>query len=78
MITYQIKCFGMLSEIIGEQITIECNTEYSVDELIKYLSKDYPKLEAIPVKVAQNDQLLEDSTIVLSGPLSMFPPFSGG
>lgn len=78
MITYQIKCFGMLSEIIGEQITIECNTEYSVDELIKYLEKDYPKLEAIPVKVAQNDQLLEDSTIVLSGPLSMFPPFSGG
>ena len=78
MITYQIKCFGMLSEIIGEQITIECNTEYSVDELIKYLEKDYPKLKAIPVKVAQNDQLLEDSAIVLSGPLSMFPPFSGG
>jgi molybdopterin converting factor small subunit len=78
MITYQIKCFGMLSEIIGEQITIECNTEYSVEQLIKYLEKDYPKLEAIPVKVAQNDQLLEDSEIVLSGPLSMFPPFSGG
>ena len=68
----------MLSEIIGEQITIECNTEYSVDELIKYLEKDYPKLEAIPVKVAQNDQLLDDSAIVLSGTLSMFPPFSGG
>ena len=66
MITYQIKCFGMLSEIIGEQITIECNTEYSVDELIKYLEKDYPKLEAIPVKVAQKDQLLDDSAIVLS------------
>ncbi|CAI8195892.1 MAG: Uncharacterised protein [Flavobacteriaceae bacterium] len=78
MITYQIKCFGMLSEIIGEQITIECNTEYSVDELIKYLEKDYPKLEAIPVKVAQKDQLLDDSAIVLSGTLSMFPPFSGG
>ena len=78
MITYQIKCFGMLSEIIGEQITIECNTEYSVDELIKYLEKDYPKLEAIPVKVAQNDHLLDDSAIVLSGTLSMFPPFSGG
>lgn len=78
MITYQIKCFGMLSEIIGEQITIECNTEYSVDELIKYLEKDYPKLEAIPVKVAQKDKLLDDSAIVLSGTLSMFPPFSGG
>lgn len=78
MITYQIKCFGMLSEIIGEQITIECNTEYSVEQLIKYLEKDYPKLEAIPVKVAQNDQLLDDSAIVISGPLSMFPPFSGG
>ncbi len=78
MITYQIKCFGMLSEIIGEQITIECNTEYSVDELIKYLEKDYPKLEAIPVKVAQKDQLLDDSAKVLSGTLSMFPPFSGG
>ena len=78
MITYQIKCFGMLSEIIGEQITIECNTEYSVEELIKYLEKDYPKLEAIPVKVAQKDQLLDDSAIVLSGTLSMFPPFSGG
>ena len=78
MITYQIKCFGMLSEIIGEQITIECNTEYSVDELIKYLEKDYPKLEAIPVQVAQKDQLLDDSAIVLSGTLSMFPPFSGG
>lgn len=78
MITYQIKCFGMLSEIIGEQITIECNTEYSVDELIKYLEKDYPKLKAIPVKVAQKDQLLDDSAIVLSGTLSMFPPFSGG
>jgi len=78
MITYQIKCFGMLSEIIGEQISIECNTEYSVDELIKYLSKDYPKLEAIPVKVAQNDQLLDDSAIVISGTVSMFPPFSGG
>jgi molybdopterin converting factor small subunit len=78
MITYQIKCFGMLSEIIGEQISIECNTEYSVEQLIKYLSKDYPKLEAIPVKVAQNDQLLDDSAIVISGTLSMFPPFSGG
>ena len=78
MITYQIKCFGKLAEVIGEQITIECNTEYSVDELIKYLSKDYPKLEAIPVKVAQNDQLLDDSAIAISGTLSMFPPFSGG
>ena len=78
MIAYQIKCFGMLSEIIGEQITIECDTEYSVNELLKYLSKDYPKIEAIPVKVAQNDQLLDDSAIVLSGTLSMFPPFSGG
>ena len=78
MITYQIKCFGMLSEVIGEQVYIECNTEYSVGELIKHLEKDYPKLEAIPVKVAQNDQLLDDSAIVLSGTLSMFPPFSGG
>ena len=78
MITYQIKCFGVLSEIMGEQITFESNTECSVEQLIKYLEKDYPKLEAIPVKVAQNDQLLDDSAIVLSGTLSMFPPFSGG
>ena len=78
MITYQIKCFGVLSEIIGEQITIESNSEWSVEQLIKYLEKDYQKLESIPVKVAQNDKLLDDSAIVISGTVSMFPPFSGG
>jgi len=78
MITYQIKCFGVLSEIIGEQLTIESNTEWSVEQLIKYLERDYPKLEAIPVKVAQNNRLLHDSGILISGTLSVFPPFSGG
>jgi molybdopterin converting factor small subunit len=78
MITYHIKCFGVLSEIIGEQITIENNTKWSVEQLIKYLEKDYPKLKAIPVMVAQNDKLLDDSGILISGTLSMFPPFSGG
>jgi molybdopterin converting factor small subunit len=78
MITYQIKCFGVLSEIIGEQITIESNSEWSVEQLIKYLEKDYQKLESIPVKVAQNDKLLDESTILISGTVSMFPPFSGG
>jgi len=78
MITYQIKCFGMLSEIIGEQITIESNSEWSVEQLIKYLEKDYQKLESIPVKVAQNDKLLDESAILISGTVSMFPPFSGG
>lgn len=78
MITYQIKCFGVLSEIIGEQITIESNREWSVEQLIKYLEKDYQKLESIPVKVAQNDKLLDESAILISGTVSMFPPFSGG
>ncbi len=78
MITYQIKCFGVLSEIIGEQITIESNSEWSVEQLIKYLEKDYQKLESIPVKVAQNDKLLDESAILISGTVSMFPPFSGG
>jgi len=78
MITYQIKFFGVLSEIIGEQITIESNSEWSVEQLIKYLEKDYQKLESIPVKVAQNDKLLDESAILISGTVSMFPPFSGG
>ena len=78
MITYQIKCFGVLSEIIGEQITIENKSEWSVEQLIKYLEKDYQKLESIPVKVAQNDKLLDESAILISGTVSMFPPFSGG
>lgn len=78
MITYQIKCFGVLSEIIGEQITIESSSEWSVEQLIKYFEKDYQKLESIPVKVAQNDKLLDESAILISGTVSMFPPFSGG
>jgi len=68
----------MLSEIIGEQITIKSNSEWSVEQLIKYLEKDYQKLESIPVKVAQNDKLLDESAILISGTVSMFPPFSGG
>ena len=78
MITYQIKCFGMLSEIIGEQICIESNSEWSVEQLLTYLEKEYPKLESIPVKVAQNDKLLDVSAILKLGTLSVFPPFSGG
>ena len=77
-INYELQCFGLLTELIGEATLLESPENLSVEALKARLLQDHPQLAGIPIKVAQDNELLSDQHVLKPGKLSIFPPFSGG
>lgn len=77
-INYELECFGLLTELIGEARLFENSGALTVGALKARLLQDHPQLKGIPIKVAQDNELLSDDDILKPGKLSIFPPFSGG
>lgn len=77
-INYELECFGLLTELIGQATLLESSGTLTVGALKARLLQDYPQLRGIPIKVAQDNELMSDQDVLKPGKLSIFPPFSGG
>jgi molybdopterin synthase sulfur carrier subunit len=75
-----ILYFGMLAEITGQGRESWQGTEgMTVGALKNQLSLKYPALQEKKFKVAVNQQMADDNTLIaLSSEVALLPPFAGG
>lgn len=74
----EVKYFGMLAEITA------CNTEQlvissqDVSGLKKALLDKYPGFKNKDFRIAQNQELVEDTALLTGQEIAVLPPFAGG
>lgn len=71
--------YGQTTELIGDSnLSYQFEGE-TVSELLEELKKHYPKLEALELKIAVNNQFEQfDYKLNENDDVSVLPPFSGG
>lgn len=75
-----ILYFGMLAEISGQAKEVLLVKEnMTVSDLKKLLIEKYPEFREKKFKVAVNQQIGDDTTIIpMSAEIALLPPFAGG
>jgi molybdopterin synthase sulfur carrier subunit len=75
-----ILYFGMLAEITGQTSEFWPGKEnMTVGELKEQLSKKYPQMREKKFKIAVNQQIGNDQTVIsLPSEIALLPPFAGG
>lgn len=74
----EVKYFGMLAEITGcdsEQIAVSSSKIAGLKEIL--LSK-YPDFKNKDFRIAQNQDLVTDTTLLTGKEIAILPPFAGG
>ena len=73
-----IKYFGQIAEITKvKEEQIEFSGD-NVSELLKFLCSKYKNLETSGFKVAQNQELVSETTKISGQDIALLPPFAGG
>lgn len=73
-----IKYFGLIAEVTSqaeETIDFSGNT---IADILDFLNSKYPDLKNKNFQVAQNQELVSESTEITGQELALLPPFSGG
>ncbi len=73
-----IKYFGQIAEVTQKE---EESLEFSgifVSDLLNSLFSTYSELKNTSFKVAQNQELISNTTKVTGAEIALLPPFSGG
>lgn len=73
-----IKYFGQIAEVTKQTNETISFPNHLVSELIEHLYAKYPELKNKSFKVAQNQELVSDSTKLTGGDIALLPPFAGG
>lgn len=75
-----ILYFGMLAEISGRaKESFQGRESMTVSDLKGKLFEKYPEMSAKKFKVAVNQKIGDDTTIIpLSAEIALLPPFAGG
>ena len=76
--TIKIKYFGLIAEVTNkteESIDFSANT---IDAILSLLYTKYPDLKNKDFQVAQNQELVSETTEITGEELALLPPFSGG
>jgi molybdopterin synthase sulfur carrier subunit len=74
----EIKYFGMLAELT------KCNSEVMelqvapISGLRQVLFKKYPALKDKDFRIAQNQELVSEETLITGQEIAVLPPFAGG
>jgi molybdopterin synthase sulfur carrier subunit len=75
--TISINYFGMLAEITrceSEQLDLSG----TIADLKKLLLSKYPEFHQKDFRIAQNEELVEDQTLINGTLIAVLPPFAGG
>lgn len=74
----EIKYFGMLAELTGcNSEVLEIETE-PISVLKDILFQKYPALKTKDFRIAQNQELVAEDTILTGQEIAVLPPFAGG
>ena len=74
----EIKYFGMLAELTGcNSGVLEPHAE-PVSALKNVLFEKYPALKTKDFRIAQNQELVAEDTILTGQEIAVLPPFAGG
>ena len=73
-----IKYFGFIAEVTKCEEEIIDFSGKLISELLATLNSKYPNLENKGFQVAQNQELVTESTEITGQELALLPPFSGG
>jgi len=76
--TIEINYFGMLAEVTGcssENIRV---SEGAISHLKGILLEKYPELQNKDFRMAQNQELVSEDTLLTGQEIALLPPFAGG
>lgn len=76
--TIKIKYFGLIAEVTNqteETIDFSGNT---ITDVLNQLYTKYPDLKNKDFQMAQNQELVSETTEITGEELALLPPFSGG
>ncbi len=74
----EVNYFGMLAEVTGRASEHLEISKISVAELKQSLFEKYPDLQQKDFRIAQNQELVSDETLLTGQEIAVLPPFSGG
>ena len=73
-----VKYFGLIAEVTNqteETIDFSGNT---IADIIKFLNSKYPDLKNKDFQMAQNQELVSETSQITGQEIALLPPFSGG
>jgi molybdopterin synthase sulfur carrier subunit len=73
-----IKYFGLIAEVTNKNEEIIYFSGNSIAEILEHLYSKYPNLKNKDFKVAQNQELVSETTEISGQELALLPPFAGG
>jgi len=74
----KVYYFGQIAEITGCQEESIVATKGSIADLKNHIFKKYPTLKTASFRIAQNQQITNDTDIVTGEEIALLPPFAGG
>ncbi|MAO10552.1 MAG: molybdopterin synthase sulfur carrier subunit [Flavobacteriaceae bacterium] len=74
----EIKYFGMLAEVTGCSLETLTLSDTSIAHLKTTLFKKYPGLQQKDFRIAQNQELVNEETLLTGQEIAVLPPFAGG
>lgn len=74
----KLRYFGQLQEVTGKGEEILTESFDTVGTLRNYLIGQYPKLNDVNFKIAQDNKIDSDSSPLKGRLIDLLPPFSGG
>ena len=74
-----IRVYGNLIELFGQEaVTLPADQPWTVQGVLAYLKQQQPNLSLQQVRLAKNQELVNDGPISSSDELALMPPFAGG
>lgn len=74
----KVRYFGMLAEVTQCSEELIAFSGTTVHELSSILLIKYPKLNEMHYQFAQNNDIIDESSPVITGEIALLPPFAGG
>jgi len=74
----EINYFGMLAEVTGRNSEVLAFSATPVSDLKEFLFQKYPKLQTLDFRIAQNQELVSEDTLLNGQEIALLPPFAGG
>ncbi|MDP5229184.1 MAG: MoaD/ThiS family protein [Cellulophaga sp.] len=76
--TIEINYFGMIAEVTGCNSERMSVSEGAISDLKGMLVGKYPALKNKDFRMAQNQELVSEDTLLTGQEIALLPPFAGG
>lgn len=73
-----VKYLGMISETTNRSSEIVATNQTEISGFLEELYNKYPSLKSKEFKIAQQQELVEESEKLTGAEIALLPPFSGG